>query len=233
MGVLYSIRYSIRQVDPLDTLTRNAICSLGSIIMGEFPVLKILTMAGACILTLSACGTTSNLGEIKYRTDHLRFEKQEYEKSPGVLMRASVGAWGRYDEAAKLAAIIDYYIDPEQRLKPQSLRFKWGSVMDGLLDGLSGPEFKRPVPQELSPEEAQKRVQCLNDLFVGIAERDPRFLNVRYPLFKAEAQCSAFLSRNPIPMECIGWELSTSRGTDIFDATMTEMEGVVVNKCAS
>ena len=55
--------------------------------------------------------------EERFKIQHLGFTKQEYRKSPGVLMRASVIAWGAYDEDVKVAAVIDYYTDPEQRLK--------------------------------------------------------------------------------------------------------------------
>ena len=68
-------------------------------------MLKTVAIAGACVLALSACTATSKLSEISYRTHHLMFEKWEYEKSPGVLLRASAGAWGRYDEVEKLPAI--------------------------------------------------------------------------------------------------------------------------------
>ena len=173
-------------------------------------MLKTVAIAGACVLALSACTATSKLSEISYRTHHLMFEKWEYEKSPGVLLRASVGAWGRYDEAEKLAAIVDYYLDPEARLKSDSLRFQWGLGVEKTLDGLSGPEFERPVPQELNHDEAQKRVHCLNELYGLITERFPKFRLARYPLFKADAQCNAFLARDPIPTECIGWQLSAS-----------------------
>ena len=206
--------------------------------MREFRMLKIVAMAGACILALSACGAVRNLdlGEIHYRTEHLRFEKQEYEKFPGVLMRASVGAWGRYDEAARMAAIVDYYIDPEQRLKPESLRFKWGSALDEALDSLSGSEFEIPDPQELSGLEAQKRVQCLNELYGEISGKYRELLLARYALFKVEAQCSAFLARNPIPKECIGWKLSASRETHEVGSGVviaSRLTGNVIDKCAS
>ena len=158
---------------------------------------KIL-VAAVCLLTLSACGAVNTLMEEQYRTQHLRFAKQEYQKSPGVLMRASVGAWRRYDEAAKLAAIIDYYTDPAGKLKSENIRFQFGMDVEKFFDGLSKSKFKKPVPQKLGREETLKRVQCLNGLLKELSkERFRIFLKVRYPLFKAEAQCSAYLSVIP------------------------------------
>ena len=205
--------------------------------MREFRMLKIMAMATTCVFTLSACGVANTLMAERYRTQHLRFAKQEYQKSPGVLLRASVGAWGKYNEAEKLAAIIDYYTDPEQKLKSENIRYQFGMEVEKVFDNLSSSKFKRPVPQKLGRVEALKRVQCLNSLFSELSKKNfRRFLNARYPLFKAEAQCSAFLSRNPIPMRCVGWKFSTSGTTQRVGTNLVtshRLRGNLVNKCAS
>ena len=200
-------------------------------------MLKILAATAVCMLTLTACGAINSLMEEQYRTQHLRFAKQEYQKSPGVLMRASVGAWGKYNEAEKLAAIIDYYTDPERKLKSENIRYQFGMEVEKVFDNFSSSKFKKPVPQQLGRVEALKRVQCLNSLFGELSKKKfRRFLNIRYPLFKAEAQCSAFLSRNSIPMECVGWKLSTSEKTKKIGTKILRtysLRGNLVNRCSS
>ncbi len=198
-------------------------------------MLKILTTGVVCMLTLSACGAVNTLMKEHYRTRHLRFTEQEYEKSPGVLMRASVGAWGKYDEDAKLAAMMDYYTDPEGKLKSGNVRYQFGMEVEEVFDNISGSNLKKPFPQELGRAEALKRVQCLNSLFGELSKKKFRkFLNSRYPLFKAEARCSAFLARHSVPIKCAGWKLASSSKTHRHGTTRVttySLKGKLVNTC--
>ena len=185
------------------------------------------------MFTLSACGVSQKIAEVSYRSHQLKFEEWEYQQTPGVLMRASVVAWEDYDETEKLAAIVDYYVDPAQRLQSESTRFKWGMAVEQAFHG----KYEIPLSQELSHEEAQKRVQCLNVFSSAIPEKHRILKTSRdYPLFKVEAHCNEFLSRNPIPIECIGWQLSTSQSNERVGSTIItryDLMGKVVNKCAS
>ncbi len=200
-------------------------------------MLKILAMATTCVFTLSACGVANTLMAERYRIRHLGFTKQEYRKSPGVLMRASVIAWGAYDEDAKVAAVIDYYTAPEQRLKGESWNQRLGMELDKFFGNLGKSNVKKPVPQKLGRNEALKRVRCLNDLYNELSKKKyRRFRDSRYPLFKAEAQCSAFLSRHSIPMECVGWKISTSEKTEKIGTKILRtyrLRGNLVNRCSS
>ncbi len=199
-------------------------------------MLKVLVAAGVCIVTLTACGAVHKIMD-RRRHQHLLFTEQEYRKSPGVLMRASVIAWGDYDEDAKVAAIIDYYADPEGRLKPESWNHRLGMDLDKFLSNLGRSKAQRLAPQKLNRQEALKRVRCLNDLSNELSRKKYRvFRDSRYPLFKAEAQCSAFLARNPIPMECVGWKINASRKTERIGTkvlTTNSLSGNLVNKCGS
>ncbi len=199
-------------------------------------MLKILALAATCMFTLSACGAVNNIMD-RHRHQHLRFTKQEYRKSPGVLMRASVIAWGAYDEDAKVAAVIDYYTDPEQRLKAESWNHRLGMDLDKFFSNLGRSKAPKPVPLKLDRQEALKRVRCLNDLYNELSKKKyRRFRDSRYPLFKAEAQCSAFLSRNPIPTECVGWKISTSEKTEKIGTKILRtygLRGNLVNRCSS
>ena len=159
------------------------------------------------------------------------FEKSEYEQHPGVLMRASVGAWGDYDNAQKLAAITDYYVAPQRRLEPDSLRFRWNFGVEQSLDSLSRVQLTLPLAQALGPDDAQRRVRCLDALFGEISAHHRRFLKARYPLFKAEAQCNAFLAAHPVDAQCIGWDLTPST-EKFWDARIFSLAGHVVDNCA-
>ena len=201
----------------------------------RFGVLKFLVSALAAMITLSACGTIDTLGKTAYRNHHMLFTETEYQDSPGVLMRASMGTWGKYDENAKMAAIIDFYVDPERRLQPDSFNHQLGMKLENIFSSLDGSKIQIPAPRDLSRDEAQERVHCLNQLVKGLEKRKFRqFLSARYPLFKVEAQCNSFLVRNPIPMECVDWEFSASRstwraGNNIV--TSSNLKGELVNKC--
>ena len=200
-------------------------------------MLKILAVTTVCMITLTACGAVNSLMEERFRIRHLGFTKQEYRKSPGVLMRASVIAWGAYDEDAKVAAVIDYHTAPEQRLKGESWNQRLGMELDKFFGNLGKSNVKKPVPQQLGRQEALKRVRCLNDLYNELSKKKyRRFRDSRYPLFKAEAQCSAFLSRNPIPMRCVGWRISTGEKTGKIGTKILRtysLRGNLVNRCSS
>ena len=195
---------------------------------GESLMLKVIAATVACSLTLSACSTVDALREEQFRTHHLMFSEDEYQKYPGVLMRASLHAWGAYNEEAKVAAVVDYYADPEGRLKPENFRYRIGTSLDKILGGAL-TNVKKPQPRKLKREDALKRIRCMDDLSRKLSKRT--FRETRIPLFAIEARCNAFLSRNSVPMECVSWKISTKReswGDGYFD----ELTGYLVNTCA-
>ena len=192
---------------------------------GESLMLKIIAATVACSLTLSACSAVDALQEEQFRTHHLRFSEDEYQKYPGVLMRASLHAWGAYNEEAKVAAVVDYYADPEGRLKPENFRYRIGTSLEKILGGAL-TNVKKPQPRKLKREDALKRIHCMDDLSKKLSER-----TIGIPSFAIEARCNAFLSRNSVPMECVSWEISTKRerwGDGYFD----KWTGYLVNTCA-
>ena len=189
-------------------------------------MLKIMAATVACSLTLSACSTVDALWEEQYRTQHLLFSEDEYQKYPGVLMRASLHAWEAYDEEAKVAAVVDYYADPEGRLRPENFRYRIGTSLENILGGAS---TEKPLPRKLKREDALERTRCMDDLATKLSES--RFRESRVPLYTIEARCNAFLSLNSVPMECVGWEVSTERER-WGDGYLDKLTADLVNTCA-
>ena len=200
-------------------------------------MLRALGAGTACMLLVSACGTFDGSRKEAYRNQELRFSKEEYKETPGVLMRASLGAWGNFGEGAKVTALIDYYADARARLKSKDFFQQLGLEIEGVFDSLSRSKFKLPSPRRLDRKGALKRVYCMNELYRELSKPHFRkFLGQLYPLFKVEAQCNAFVSRHAVQTECLGWRLGTKRTTfrgKKGTVTMDQLEGEVVNRCAS
>ena len=91
-------------------------------------MLKSIVLAIVCLVVLSACSTVKTtvkkINDVQYRNQHLMFSEEEYQQSPGVLMRASVVAWNDYNQVSKAVALIDYYANPDKALAPTTFPHK-------------------------------------------------------------------------------------------------------------
>ena len=197
-------------------------------------MLKSIALAIVCLVVLSACTTVKKISDLGYRHHHLMFSEEEYQQSPGVLMRASVNAWNDYNQDSKVAALIDYYDNPDNALAPTTFPHKMNfSVEDSrFFRGSKRGHEDKPEAREMQHEEALRHVQCLDEFHREVSQGP--FSNHRIPLFRVNTYCDDFLAENDIQNECIHWEIEVGEkvhnyGSDTVRETTLEAE--LVDKC--
>ncbi len=196
--------------------------------------LNSVALCLVCLVVLSACATIKKIGDVQYRNHHLMFSEEEYQQSPGVLMRASVNAWNDYNLDSKVASLVDYYANPDKALTPTTFPHKMNFSLEDsdIFRGSQLGREDRPEAREIQREEALRHVHCLDEFHRGVSQGP--FSNHRIPLFRVDTYCDDFLAENDIQNECIHWEIEVGEkvhnyGSDTVRETTLEAE--LVDKC--